>query len=43
MPKDLSPQSKPDLNVFSWDDALLLEQQLTEEERMIRDGTVRAN
>lgn len=38
MPKDLSPQSKPDLNVFSWDDALLLEQQLTEEERMVRNS-----
>jgi glutaryl-CoA dehydrogenase len=38
VPKDLSPQSKPDLNTFSWDDALLLEQQLTEEERMIRDS-----
>lgn len=38
MPKDLSPQSKPDLNAFKWDDALLLEQQLTEEERMVRDS-----
>jgi glutaryl-CoA dehydrogenase len=38
VPKDLSPQSKPDLNVFSWDDALLLEQQLTEEERMVRNS-----
>ncbi len=38
MPKDLSPQSKPDLSAFKWDDALLLEQQLTEEERMVRDS-----
>ena len=38
MSKDLSPQSKPDLNAFSWDDALLLEAQLSEEERMVRDS-----
>jgi glutaryl-CoA dehydrogenase len=30
-----APQSRP---VFSWDDPLLLEEQLTEEERMVRDS-----
>jgi glutaryl-CoA dehydrogenase len=34
----LSPQSKPDLSSFKWDDALLLENQLSEEERMMRDS-----
>lgn len=38
MSKDLTPQSKPDLNAFSWDDALQLESQLSEEERMVRDS-----
>lgn len=38
MSKDLTPQSKPDLNAFSWDDALQLEAQLSEEERMVRDS-----
>ena len=38
MAKDLSPQSKPDLGSFNWDDAFLLEDQLSEEERMLRDG-----
>ncbi|PIE08267.1 MAG: acyl-CoA dehydrogenase [Rhodobacterales bacterium] len=38
MSKSLAPQSKPDLGAFTWDDPLLLEDQLTEEERMIRDS-----
>ncbi len=38
MPKDLSPQSRPELASFSWEDPFLLERQLTEEERMIRDA-----
>ncbi|PHQ96512.1 MAG: acyl-CoA dehydrogenase [Marinosulfonomonas sp.] len=38
MAKDLSPQSQPGLSSFSWDDALLLDAQLSEEERMLRDG-----
>ena len=38
MPKDLAPQSKPDLNTFNWEDPFLLENQLEEEERMIRDS-----
>lgn len=38
MPKDLSPQSKPDLNTFQWDDALLLESELSDDERMMRDS-----
>jgi len=38
MPKDLSPQSRPELATFSWEDPFLLERQLTEEERMIRDA-----
>ena len=38
MPKDLPPQSKPDLGQFTWDDPFRLETQLTEDERMIRDS-----
>ena len=38
MAKNLSPKSKPDLGSFNWQDPFLLEQQLTEEERMIRDS-----
>ena len=38
MAKDLSPQSKPGLERFVWDDPFLLESQLSEEERMLRDG-----
>ena len=35
-PNDL-PQNKPATPKFKWDDALLLENQLTEDERMVRD------
>lgn len=38
MAKHLSPQSKPDLSSFQWDDAFLLESQLSDEERMLRDA-----
>lgn len=38
MPKDLSPQSRPELASFNWEDPFLLEQQLEEDERMIRDS-----
>ncbi|UWP88349.1 acyl-CoA dehydrogenase [Aliiroseovarius crassostreae] len=38
MAKDLSPQSQPALASFNWDDAFLLEDQLTEDERMVRDA-----
>ncbi|MBK5932857.1 glutaryl-CoA dehydrogenase [Rhodovulum imhoffii] len=38
MAKDLSIQSKPDLSSFVWDDPFLLENQLTGEERMLRDA-----
>ncbi len=34
----LSPQSKPDLSTFQWEDAFLFENQLSEEERMLRDA-----
>ena len=34
----LSPQSKPDLSSFNWEDAFLFENQLSEEERMLRDA-----
>ncbi len=37
MPK-LKAKDQPDLGSFQWDDALLLEDQLSEEERMIRDS-----
>ena len=38
MAKDLAPQSKPDLGSFNWDDPFLLETQLEEDERMVRDA-----
>jgi glutaryl-CoA dehydrogenase len=41
MPKDmpnLSAKDAPDLGSFNWEDPLLLEQQLSDEERMIRDS-----
>lgn len=38
MSNDLSPQSRPELSKFNWDDAFLLDQQLDENERMIRDS-----
>jgi len=34
----LKAKDAPDLNSFSWEDALLLESQLSEEERMLRDA-----
>ena len=38
MAKDLAPQSQPGLSGFSWEDPFLLEGQLSEEERMVRDA-----
>ena len=38
MPKDLDPQSRPDLGPFAWDDPLRLEGQLSKDERMLRDA-----
>jgi glutaryl-CoA dehydrogenase len=38
MAKDLAPQSRPELSTFNWEDPFLLEQQLTEDERMVRDA-----
>ena len=38
MPNELSPQSKPDLSDFNWEDPFLLEGQLQEDERMLRDA-----
>ena len=34
----LRPKDAPDLNSFNWSDPFLLEDQLTEEERMLREG-----
>ena len=34
----LKPKDAPDLGRFDWEDALRLESQLTEEERMMRDA-----
>ena len=34
----LKDKDRPDLSSFTWDDALLLDSQLTEEERMLRDA-----
>ena len=34
----LKTKDRPDLGSFQWDDALLLEEQLSEEERMVRDS-----
>lgn len=39
MATELSPQSKPDLSSFNWEDPFLLENQLSEEERMLRDAS----
>ncbi len=36
--KELEAKSKPDLSKFYWEDALLLDGQLTNEERMLRDS-----
>ncbi|WP_107497181.1 acyl-CoA dehydrogenase [Thalassobius sp. I31.1] len=38
MAGNLSPQSKPDLGKFTWDDAFRMDEQLSEDERMIRDS-----
>ncbi|PYG31210.1 acyl-CoA dehydrogenase [Pelagimonas varians] len=38
MSSHLSPQSQPGLSSFSWEDPFLLESQLEEDERMIRDS-----
>ena len=38
MAKDLAPQSRPGLSSFNWEDPFLLEDQLTEDERMLRDA-----
>ena len=41
MPKDmphLCAKDAPDLGSFNWEDPLLLEDQLSDEERMIRDS-----
>ncbi len=38
MSSHLSPQSQPGLSSFSWEDPFLLENQLSEDERMIRDS-----
>ncbi|SPF76779.1 Acyl-CoA dehydrogenase [Aliiroseovarius pelagivivens] len=35
---DLAPQSRPELSSFNWEDPFLLEDQLNEDERMIRDA-----
>lgn len=38
MTDHLSPQSQPGLSSFTWDDPFLLEDQLAEDERMVRDA-----
>ncbi len=38
MAQNLSPQSRPELSSFQWDDALLFDGQLSEEERMLKDA-----
>ncbi len=35
----LKPKEQPSLSSFTWDDPFLLDDQLSEEERMLRDGT----
>ncbi|MCK0126973.1 acyl-CoA dehydrogenase family protein, partial [Gelidibacter sp. F2691] len=35
---DLAPQSRPELSSFNWEDPFLLEDQLNEDERMVRDA-----
>ena len=36
--RELKAKDQPDLGAFSWEDAFYLEDQLTAEERMLRDG-----
>ncbi|MBR9841604.1 MAG: acyl-CoA dehydrogenase [Rhodobacteraceae bacterium] len=38
MTDHLKPQSRPDLSSFTWEDPFLLEDQLEEDERMVRDA-----
>ncbi|MCI2400919.1 acyl-CoA dehydrogenase [Aliiroseovarius subalbicans] len=38
MAKDISPQSRPELGTFNWEDPFLLDSQLEEDERMVRDS-----
>lgn len=38
MATDLTPQSRPNLSSFNWEDPFLLENQLEEDERMIRNA-----
>ncbi|MCT4556355.1 MAG: acyl-CoA dehydrogenase [Pelagimonas sp.] len=38
MAKELAPQSRPELGSFSWEDPFLLNEQLAEDERLIRDS-----
>jgi len=38
MAGNLSPQSKPDLEKFTWEDAFRMDEQLSEDERMMRDA-----
>ncbi len=38
MSTTLSPQSRPELSSFNWEDALLLDLQLNDDERMMRDS-----
>ncbi len=38
MPHDLPAKSRPELGHFDWDDPFLLDAQLTEDERMVRDA-----
>lgn len=38
MAHELAPQSRPELSSFNWQDPFLLEDQLAEDERMIRDS-----
>ncbi|WP_112324109.1 acyl-CoA dehydrogenase [Oceanibium sediminis] len=38
MPKDVPAKDAPDMSAFAWADPLLLDDQLSEEERMVRDA-----
>ena len=38
----MKPQSRPQLGPFTWEDPFLLEDQLAEDERMVRDARVQA-
>ncbi len=38
MARDLAPQSRPELSSFNWEDPFLLNDQLSEDERMVRDS-----